>query len=144
MTHHQRPFDTRVQVVLDAMTQVTSRQRSIEDLARLVSLSPSRLTHLFRCETGDSISNVISTARLREAARLLEFADEPILPDRSGGRIRLTVLLLPPVPGAIRNVTPRLQAVHSRPQLSTTVHDHVRAAVTPTTWVDRLLLRMPT
>jgi AraC family transcriptional regulator, arabinose operon regulatory protein len=70
--------DPRVQRILEVISTDPARQHSVEDLARLVSLSPSRLAHLFRRDVGDSIINVVVALRLRQAARLLEFTDRPI------------------------------------------------------------------
>jgi AraC family transcriptional regulator of arabinose operon len=75
----QRPvLDARVQQVLDTIAADLARPMSVEALARIVSLSPSRLAHLFRKEIGDSIVNVALAMRLRKAASLLEFTDRPI------------------------------------------------------------------
>ncbi|GAA5190570.1 arabinose operon transcriptional regulator AraC [Rugosimonospora acidiphila] len=75
----QRPaLDARVRQVLDTITADLARPMSVEALARIVSLSPSRLAHLFRQEIGDSIVNVALAMRLRKAASLLEFTDRPI------------------------------------------------------------------
>jgi AraC family transcriptional regulator of arabinose operon len=74
----QRGLDPRIQRVLDAISTDFSTPMSLDALARLISLSPSRLSHLFRVETGDSVTNVICTMRLREAARLLKTTDQSI------------------------------------------------------------------
>lgn len=75
----QRPIlDARVRVVIDTLAEDLARPVSIPELGRLVSLSPSRLAHLFRAEVGDSIINVALAMRLRKAASLLEFTDRPI------------------------------------------------------------------
>lgn len=75
---HERPLDERVQHILDLITHNFTDQYTIEALAREVSLSPSRLCHLFKQEIGDSITNVILTLRLGQAARLLEFTSYSI------------------------------------------------------------------
>jgi AraC family transcriptional regulator of arabinose operon len=72
----QRPLlDARVKQVLDTIAEDLARPMSVDVLARIVSLSPSRLAHLFRQEIGDSIVNVALAMRLRRAAWLLEFTD---------------------------------------------------------------------
>ncbi|HEY3505058.1 MAG TPA: helix-turn-helix domain-containing protein [Actinocatenispora sp.] len=79
--HEQRKKrlpDPRVQHVLDGIVADPARQVTVEDLAREVALSPSRLSHLFRREVGDSIVNVLLATRLRKAASLLEFSDRPV------------------------------------------------------------------
>lgn len=82
----QRPLlDSRVQQVLDTIAEDLAQPMSVEALARIVSLSPSRLAHLFRQEIGDSIVNVALAMRLRKAASLLEFTNRPV------GRIAVDV-----------------------------------------------------
>ncbi|GAA4640637.1 helix-turn-helix domain-containing protein [Actinoallomurus vinaceus] len=79
--HEQRKKhlpDPRIQCVLDRIVADPARQVTIEELARSVSLSPSRLSHLFRQEVGNSIVNVVLATRLRKAASLLEFSDHPV------------------------------------------------------------------
>ncbi|MFB9834506.1 helix-turn-helix domain-containing protein [Actinoallomurus acaciae] len=79
--HEQRKKhlpDPRIQCVLDRIVADPSRQVTIEELARSVALSPSRLSHLFRQEIGDSIVNVVLATRLRKAASLLELSDRPV------------------------------------------------------------------
>lgn len=76
VSHH--PLDERVQHVLDLMRQDFTTQHSLETLAQTVSLSSSRLCHLFKEEVGDTITNVLLSIRLGQAARLLEFTTESI------------------------------------------------------------------
>lgn len=71
-------MDSRVQRVLDHITGDLAAPHNLELLAREVSLSPSRLSHLFRDEVGDSITNLILNLRLQQAARLLEFTPNGI------------------------------------------------------------------
>lgn len=70
--------DPRVRQVLDLIAADPAAPRSVDELARRVALSPSRLAHLFRAETGDSIGNVVLAARLRRAATLLESTGLPV------------------------------------------------------------------
>lgn len=70
--------DPRVQRVLEAISANLAGSLTIDSLAELVALSPSRLTHLFRQEVGDSIINVVLAMRLRRAASLLEFSNRPV------------------------------------------------------------------
>jgi AraC family transcriptional regulator of arabinose operon len=74
--HH--PLDERVQRILDLIRQDFTTQHSLETLAQEVSLSPSRLGHLFKQNVGDSITNVLLSVRLGQAARLLEFTTDSI------------------------------------------------------------------
>jgi AraC family transcriptional regulator of arabinose operon len=46
---------------------------TIQELAHQVSLSPSRLAHLFKQEVGRSIIETLIAIRLQQAARLLEY-----------------------------------------------------------------------
>jgi AraC family transcriptional regulator, arabinose operon regulatory protein len=71
-----RPIDRRVQKVLDAIEGDPSRE--VEDLARLVKLSRSRLSHLFKTATGVSLQSFLSSLRLERATELLQSTDMPI------------------------------------------------------------------
>ncbi|MFC8513631.1 helix-turn-helix domain-containing protein [Streptomyces sp. NPDC057257] len=51
---------------------------TVRSLAESVSLSPSRLAHLFTRQLGQSPMRVLREARLRHAARLLESTDLPV------------------------------------------------------------------
>jgi AraC family transcriptional regulator of arabinose operon len=77
-SHGRSRFDPRVQRVLDWIADDVARPTSVPELAATVALSPSRLSHLFKSEVGDSIINVVLSMRLRQAARLLEFTERPI------------------------------------------------------------------
>lgn len=68
-----RPLDPRLEAVLHWLSQHLSEPLTVPDLARLVSLSPSRLAHLFKEQMGDSIIETLLKLRLRQASRLLEF-----------------------------------------------------------------------
>lgn len=70
--------DPRVRQVLDLIAADPGAPLRVDQLARRVALSPSRLAHLFRAETGDSIGNVVLAARLRRAATLLETTGLPV------------------------------------------------------------------
>jgi AraC family transcriptional regulator of arabinose operon len=71
-------LDARVEHILHLISQDLTMHYDLEILAQKVSLSPSRLSHLFKQEVGDSITNVILTMRLQKAARLLEFSSHSI------------------------------------------------------------------
>jgi AraC family transcriptional regulator, arabinose operon regulatory protein len=70
--------DARVEIVLDYLAQHIYEPVSIEELAKLVAISPSRLAHLFKEQVGDSPLQMFLKLRLRHAARLLEFTSRPI------------------------------------------------------------------
>ena len=64
-------MDQRVQLVRTAIEKDCRRAWTITALARLVNLSPSRLRHLFKAETGLTTNQFLREVRLREAERLL-------------------------------------------------------------------------
>jgi|GEM_PF-441220 len=70
-----RALDTRVQQVLDSIAHDPHATHDIQALAQSVALSPSRLAHLFKQQTGDTIGNTLLGLRMRQAARLLEATD---------------------------------------------------------------------
>jgi AraC family transcriptional regulator, arabinose operon regulatory protein len=73
-----RTLDSRVHQVLDIISNDPSARHDIDTLARAVMLSPSRLGHLFKQETGDTVGNILLGLRMRQASRLLEASDLPI------------------------------------------------------------------
>ncbi|WP_195571451.1 helix-turn-helix domain-containing protein [Paenibacillus sp. 1001270B_150601_E10] len=64
--------DPRVQNVLDLLHERMAERLQIEDLARAVMLSPSRLTHLFKQETGESIIQHLNRIRINQAVMLMD------------------------------------------------------------------------
>jgi AraC family transcriptional regulator, arabinose operon regulatory protein len=70
-----RSLDSRVQQVLDILASDPNGRHDIHEFARAVMLSPSRLAHLFKHETGETISNTLLEQRMRRAALLLEATD---------------------------------------------------------------------
>jgi AraC family transcriptional regulator of arabinose operon len=75
---HLPSLDSRVEEVLRILTQNMREQHSIPKLAKAVSLSPSRLSGLFKKEVGESILETLLQIRLRHAARQLEYTTRPI------------------------------------------------------------------
>jgi AraC family transcriptional regulator of arabinose operon len=71
-------LDPRVEETMVILTQQMKEQHRVEDLAKTVNLSPSRLAHLFKKQTGDSILETLLKIRLSQAARLLEFTSRKI------------------------------------------------------------------
>lgn len=65
------PPDDRIQDVLVFMNRHYAENIEITTLARLVSLSPSRLSHLFKEQMGQTITERLSQIRLRRAASML-------------------------------------------------------------------------
>ena len=64
-------MDQRVQIVRSAIEKDCRRAWTITALAKLVNLSPSRLRHLFKSETGITPNQFIKEVRLSEAEKLL-------------------------------------------------------------------------
>jgi AraC-like DNA-binding protein len=64
-------MDQRVQIVRSAIEKDCRRAWTITSLAKLVNLSPSRLRHLFKSETGITPNQFIKEVRLNEAEKLL-------------------------------------------------------------------------
>ncbi|HEY8283391.1 MAG TPA: helix-turn-helix domain-containing protein [Chloroflexota bacterium] len=73
-----RTLDQRVRQVLDIIAGDPSGKHDLRELARTVALSPSRLAHLFKRETGDTIGNTLHSQRMGQAARLLEATNLPV------------------------------------------------------------------
>lgn len=69
----QPMLDHRVSEVLRTLSRHMREPHTVASLAAQVNLSPSRLAHLFKRQTGDSIIETLIKLRLRQAARLLEF-----------------------------------------------------------------------
>ncbi|QIN83483.1 helix-turn-helix domain-containing protein [Rubrobacter tropicus] len=68
----ERGMDGRVRRVLALISADPASRHDVPSLARAVALSPSRLAHLFKEETGGSVMGTVLALRLRQAARLLE------------------------------------------------------------------------
>jgi AraC family transcriptional regulator, arabinose operon regulatory protein len=73
-----RPVDPRVRRVLDLISSDLAAGHDVPGLAREVALSPSRLSHLFKQEVGDSVMGTVIRLRLSRAARLLEHTVDDI------------------------------------------------------------------
>ncbi len=74
----QRPLDPRVVEAIDYLSRSLDRRVPIAEVARAVHLSPSRLAHLFRAETGVSPGRFGEQRRLERAKHLLESTSLPI------------------------------------------------------------------
>jgi AraC family transcriptional regulator of arabinose operon len=74
----RKQLDPRVKEVLDILARQFSENHLIEDLANKVCLSPSRLSHLFKKQVGDSIIETLSKYRLKQAEKLLKHTLRPI------------------------------------------------------------------
>ncbi|MCA1568635.1 MAG: helix-turn-helix transcriptional regulator [Acidobacteria bacterium] len=65
-------MDQRVQIVIALIERDLSRELSLEELAKSVNLSASRLRHLFSAEVGMSPTQYLKMIRLRKAKEMLE------------------------------------------------------------------------
>ena len=70
--------DARVEAVLARLTERLSEPLCVAELAIGVSLSPSRLAHLFKEEVGMSVIEMLLQLRLNQAARLLTFSERSV------------------------------------------------------------------
>jgi AraC-like DNA-binding protein len=68
--------DSRIAKILRAIEEDPFCE--VEELASLVNLSRSRLSHLFKATTGVSLQTLLSDLRLEKAAELLQSTDMPI------------------------------------------------------------------
>nr|WP_202886926.1 helix-turn-helix domain-containing protein [Cohnella zeiphila] len=68
----RRKLDVRVEETLRLLSRQMQHPTRIDELARSVGLSPSRLSHLFKEGTGQSIIDSLNEMRIRQAALLLE------------------------------------------------------------------------
>jgi AraC-like DNA-binding protein len=71
-----RPADRRIGKVLEAIESNPSA--SIQELSRLVNLSSSRLSHLFKAAVGLNLNTFLSNRRLERAADLLQSTEMQI------------------------------------------------------------------
>jgi AraC-like DNA-binding protein len=71
-------MDDRVKSVVSFLDQESHRSVRLAELAARVGLSPSRLSHLFRDETGTPIRAYLLDLRLGRAQRLLLDTNERI------------------------------------------------------------------
>jgi AraC family transcriptional regulator, arabinose operon regulatory protein len=70
--------DPRVDTVQKYLEQHYNQAISLPLLANLVSLSPWRLSHLYKEVTGQTVMEHLTRLRLRQAARLLEFTSRQV------------------------------------------------------------------
>ena len=65
-------MDPRIQEVIDSIASDPRRNPSLVEMAGSVCLSPSRFSHLFKLETGESPRQYVRMRRMAEAKGLLE------------------------------------------------------------------------
>lgn len=64
--------DVRIHILLSFIQSELHRDLYLEELAHLVNLSPSRLRHLFKRDTGQTLTQYLVSQRLNQARVLLE------------------------------------------------------------------------
>ncbi|MHA7963949.1 helix-turn-helix domain-containing protein [Paenibacillus sp. CAU 1782] len=76
--HRLKELDPRIKEVLDILSQHYTEDHNVQDLANRVCLSPSRLSHLFKEQVGDSIIETLMKYKLKQAEKLLQYTLRPI------------------------------------------------------------------
>jgi AraC family transcriptional regulator of arabinose operon len=64
-------MDRRIHIIIALLESCISTSQDISGIARQVNLSPSRLRHLFKKETGKTPAQYLKYLRLQRAALLL-------------------------------------------------------------------------
>ncbi|AZN42366.1 helix-turn-helix domain-containing protein [Paenibacillus albus] len=70
-----KQLDPRIEEIQHLLATRMQEAVRIDELAKAVGLSPSRLSHLFKESTGSSIVDTLNDMRIRQAALLLEHTD---------------------------------------------------------------------
>lgn len=70
--------DPRITEIIDYLKEHYKEDLRIEQLAQRVCLSPSRLLHLYKAETGETIVDTVTRMRLEQAEYLLRFTPQYI------------------------------------------------------------------
>lgn len=65
-------MEKRVEVIIAFMERDLRRQATLNEIAPLVNLSPSRLRHIFKADTGLSLKQYQNQLRMQKARELLE------------------------------------------------------------------------
>lgn len=71
-------LDPRIQMVVNDLMQNFSKPFHLNEFAQRACLSPSRLSHLFKEQVGQSISEMLLKYRLKQAARLMRYTAKSI------------------------------------------------------------------
>ena len=71
-------YDARIHRIQELIATDLAAPHTLASLADAVALSPSRLGHLFRANTGRSVMQTLNAMRLHQAARLLETTPDSI------------------------------------------------------------------
>ncbi|HEY9290626.1 MAG TPA: helix-turn-helix domain-containing protein [Microlunatus sp.] len=75
LTH---PIDDRVRQVVDTVERDPQQQWTLQTLASVAGLSPSRISHLFRDQLGLSPMEFVEQRRMQLAAQLLDLTARPV------------------------------------------------------------------
>lgn len=70
--HASVPLDPRIEKALAYLTERMTEPITVAQVAAFVGLSPSRLAHLFKRQTGEPVLETLNRMRLRQAALLLQ------------------------------------------------------------------------
>lgn len=76
--YQSRPLDARVQAACQFIANNLARELSLDDVARQVCLSPSRLAHLFRDQLGVNIVRWREDQRIILAKHMLQSTTTPV------------------------------------------------------------------
>ena len=74
----ERFVDTRAGQIQEYLEQHYTRSLGLKEIAALVSLSPWRVSHLYKSQTGQTITETLTQLRLRQAARLLAYTSRTV------------------------------------------------------------------
>lgn len=73
-----RVADPRIQKVLAGLHAKPDTAWTVDRLARLAGLSPSRFAHVFKDEVGSSVAVYLERVRMEQACSLLEMTNRPV------------------------------------------------------------------
>lgn len=68
----EQHFDPRIELALQYLSRCMNQPVRVDDVANSVGLSVSRLSHLFKQETGESVLEHLNRLRLQQALLLME------------------------------------------------------------------------
>lgn len=74
----RKQTDPRIEEVMRYLSARLDQSLKLDEIARHVSLSPSRLSHLYKAETGQTIMDTFLKMRLRHAADLLQYTSQRV------------------------------------------------------------------
>lgn len=75
---NEPPPDERVAQILAYLTETLHQSHRLSDIAKMFNMSVSRMCHLFKDQTGDSILGAHLKLRLQKAAKLLEYTGRQV------------------------------------------------------------------